>query len=198
MRYNPAIHHRRSIRLPGYDYTQCGAYFVTVCTKSRDLPLGDVVDGEVQMSPLGRLADRAWCWLAGRYPYVRLDAHIVMPNHLHGILWILDDSAGTVRKSTPVQQPPLSSAQHKPLGRLIGAFKTVSTKWANYVQKTPGDPLWQRNYYEHIIRSERALQAIRRYILENPLRWNLDRYNPAASGPDPAARDLWRLLQQDL
>ena len=162
------------------------------------MPLGDVVDGEVQMSLLGRLADRAWCWLAGRHPYVRLDAHIVMPNHLHGILWIVDDCVGTVCKSSPVQQPPLSFAQHKPLGRLIGAFKTVSTKWANYVQKTPGDPLWQRGYYEHIIRSERALQAIRRYIVENPLRWNVDRYNPAACGPDPAARDLWRLLRQDL
>lgn len=188
MHYNPAIHHRRSIRLPGYDYAQAGAYFVTICTHDRELPLGDVVDGELQMSNLGCIADQAWCWLAGQYAYVRLDAHIVMPNHLHAILWIVEE---------PTPPSRHSAAKHKPLGRLLGAFKTVSTAWANRLQGTAGDPLWQRNYYEHIIRTERALEAIRRYIVENPLRWDVDRYNRSASGPDPSSRDLWRLLQED-
>ncbi|HPL79981.1 MAG TPA: transposase [Burkholderiaceae bacterium] len=192
MNYDPAIHHRRSIRLPGYDYAQAGAYFVTVCTSDRELPLGEVVDGEMQMSHVGCMADMACCWLAGQYAYVHLDAYIVMPNHVHAILWIIDELVQAA--CGPHPRP----AKRKPLGRLVGAFKTVSTNWANHFRGTPGEPLWQRNYYEHIVRTERALKAIRRYIIENPLRWELDRYNPAATGPDPDARDLWRLLQEDL
>ena len=163
MTYNRERHHRRSIRLPGYDYAQAGAYFITIVCKDRELQLEE---------PASRDAvEQSWQWLAAQYTYVELDEYVVMPNHLHGII-VIEDSVGAVR------EPPLLRAR-KPLGRLIGAFKTVSTKRINRIKDTPGHAVWQRNYYEHIIRSEAELSRIRQYISENPARWSDDSENPA-------------------
>ena len=196
MNYDPAKHHRRSIRLKDYDYTQAGAYFITLCVENRACVLGDVIDGEMQLSPSGAIVAEAWEWLAQQYPYVAIDEYVVMPNHFHGIIVIDAPTVGAVREppneppnepptipspSTPtvgaVREPP-NKPPRKSLGRLIGAFKTVSTKRINELNTTPGISFWQRNYYEHIIRHENALDRIRRYIIRNPMKWAIDRQNP--------------------
>ena len=185
---------RRPLHLPGYDYAQAGAYFVTVCTRAREPLLGQVVAGEVVLSPFGQIADAVWRWLGEQYAYVVIDTYVVMPNHLHGILWIVDDPVsaagglgGCLRsgrsRTTATQTPLPNETKRKPLGRLIGAFKTVSTKQINLLRSTPGAAFWQRNYYEHIIRGERALERIRRYIRSNPARWEYDHENPSRLHP---------------
>ena len=165
MKYDPERHHRRSIRLPGYDYSQEGAYFVTLVCKDRMLLLED--------TRFSTIVEETWRWLADQYSYVHLDEHIVMPNHLHAII-LIDDVERAVR------EPPLQA--RKPLGRLIGAFKTVSTKRINGLRGTPGMAVWQRNYYEHIIRDEEELHRVREYIIYNPEQWEQDAENPAVGG----------------
>ena len=197
--YDPDQHHRRSIRLKNYDYTQPGAYFVTICTHQRTSLFGQVVDGEMAVNELGEIVRQEWFCTAQVRPYVKLfaDEFVVMPNHIHGIIWITNhvgaqrDCAPTPRGSTPNNVAPGS------LGAIIRAFKSAATKRINIHRGTPGAPVWQRNYYEHIIRNDRALHTIRRYIANNPMRWHLDRYNPDAVGPDPEAHTLWRMLQED-
>jgi putative transposase len=165
MTYDPAKHHRRSIRLRGYDYRQPGAYFVTIVCKDRALILED---------PQFRAAvEEAWLCLADQYGFVQLDEFVIMPNHLHAIIFIRSPRRGASRGA------PTDAPKRKPLGQLIGAFKTASTKRINQIRGTPGLPIWQRNYYEHVIRHERELDAVRRYIEENPLRWDQDPENPA-------------------
>jgi len=183
MRYDPGKHHRRSIRLKGYDYTRAGAYFITVVTRDRVCLFGEVVDGEMRLNPFGEIVAESWRWLATQYDYVELDAWVVMPNHLHGIIVITDGRGGLQTAPTAMQTAP--AMKRKPIGRLIGAFKTVSTKRINEHRGTPNAPVWQRNYYERIIRGEESLNRIRQYIADNPLRWHLDRENVLASGADP-------------
>jgi putative transposase len=172
MTYDPAKHHRRSIRLKGYDYAQPGAYFVTICVRERECALGDVVDGGMVLNDLGEIVCESWSWLAEQYPYVTLDEWVVMPNHLHGIIIIDDDDGRGASRRTPTKR--------KPLGQLVGAFKTVSTKRINQIHDNAGTLFWQRGFYEHIVRNERELDAIRQYITDNPLKWELDRDNPDA------------------
>ena len=181
---------RKSIRLKGWDYSAPGAYFVTICTHKRQPLFGQVVDGEMVLNQYGEIVREAWFDLPNHYAHVELDAFVVMPNHIHAII-ILDADAigvGAGLKPAPTRHP---------LSEIVRALKTFSARRINTLRGTPGVPVWQRNYYEHIIRNERALNAIRRYIAENPLRWYLDRYNPNAAAPDPLARDLWRMLQAD-
>ncbi len=172
MKFDPQKHHRRSIRLQGYDYSQAGAYFVTIVAWQREMLFGDIVDGgDVVLSDFGKIVAEKWGWLEAQYDYVELGEWIVMPNHFHGILIIHDDGRGGSRPApTPIKR--------KPLGGLIGAFKTVSTKEINLLRDTEGQVVWQRNYYEHIIRNEREMDRITRYIESNPLRWNDDDENP--------------------
>ena len=194
-RYNPDKYHRRSIRLKGYDYTTAGAYFITLCTHQRECLFGAIEHGEMRLSQPGQIVVDTYLWLANQYPYVHLDRWVVMPNHLHGIIVLTDDCRGGLRIALPPNlAPPPNIAPdialtpdvvltpditlRKPLGRLIGAFKTVSTKQINLVRDTPDIPVWQRNYYEHIIRDDRALQHIRQYIQNNPLSWRDDQLHP--------------------
>ncbi len=155
-RYDPTIHHRRSIRLRGYDYRQAGAYFVTINTHRYEPILGAVVAGAMAPNAYGQIIAEDWGWLAETFSSVDLDACIVMPNHLHGII-VITETTDTLRL---------------PLGRIVGAFKTRSTKHVNEWRETPGAPLWHRNYYEHIIRDDDDLHRIRAYILTNPARWS--------------------------
>ena len=164
------IRHRRSIRLRGYDYSRPGAYYVTVVTHGRRTLFGDVVDGEMRLNDAGRLIVEGWEWLASRHRYVELDAYVVMPNHLHGVIVIAGEGGS---RTAPTEK-------RKPLGRLVGAFKTVTTKRVNLARDTPGRMLWQRNYYEHVIRSDEEWNRVREYIINNPMRWEIDAENPAA------------------
>jgi len=181
---------RRSIRLQGYDYSQAGAYFVTVCAQGRECLFGDVVNGEMQPNDFGTIVADLWEWLASQYGHVELDEWVIMPNHVHGIIVISGDCRGGSR-TAPTEKP-------KPLGRLIGAFKTAATKRINEMRNTPGGKLWQRNYYEHIIRNDDELDRIRGYIDNNPAKWALDRENPMAgvncTGDRPVAPTIpeWR------
>ncbi len=200
MKYDPRRHHRRSIRLPGYDYTQPGAYFVTICTHYREMLFGDVINGVVRLTPLGEIVRDEWFKSAKIRQNVLLheDEFVIMPNHIHGIIWIVDggEDGGDVGADS---RPPLLQPRRTPksLGSIIAGFKSAATKRINVLRETPGRPVWQRNYYEHIIRTERALDAIRSYIQDNPVRWMLDRYHPNPDGTDPRAADLWQLLQAD-
>ena len=163
---------RRSIRLKEYDYSQDGGYFVTICTENRKSIFGEIINGTIQLNESGSTIAATWQWLSEQYPYIKLDACVVMPNHFHGILFLFNYSKGGSRTApTPTR--------HKPLGRLIGAFKTVSTKRFNEIHGTPAQQLWQRNYYEHVIRNETDLEEIREYIQTNPLRWLEDENHPA-------------------
>ena len=282
MPYNPSIHHRRSIRLKGHDYTQPAAYFVTLCTHEWAHLFGKVVDGAMQLNECSEIVCTEWFQTAVVRPYVvlNLDEFVVMPNHIHGIIWIVgndnsddgvdngsdarddgsggdtprndgagsggagrrddgrrddgagsggagrrDDGAGSrggtvgaqrrcaptfapknatfppgatptstgraIRGATPTNVVPGS------LGAIVRSFKSVVTRRINIMRNTPGAPVWQRNYYEHIIRTDRALNAIRRYIADNPRRWHLDRKNIHRIGDDPLAQEIWDMLQQD-
>ncbi|MBN1878440.1 MAG: transposase [Anaerolineae bacterium] len=178
--YDPNKHHRRSIRLREWDYSSPGAYFVTLCSYQRECLFGEINDGVMMLSTIGHFAAGCWLWLADRYPYVCLDEWTVMPNHLHGIIAIIDEDKGSpagVNVRAPSTRPT-----RKPLGRLIGAFKTVSTKHVNILRDMPGVPLWQRNYYEHVIRNEADLQRIREYIFNNPASWLEDENHPDKIG----------------
>jgi putative transposase len=164
-RYDPDRHHRRSIRLATWDYATPAAYFVTICLNDPEATLGEIIHDQMILSPFGRVVADAWRWLAERYPYIELDESVVMPTHLHGIIVIQE------------QDPAAEPIKIKPLGSLVGAFKTVSTKQINLLRETPKARFWQRGYYDRVIRGPRELDAIRRYIRNNPARWAADREN---------------------
>jgi len=164
MTHNQPRYHRRSIRLPAYDYAQAGAYFVTIVCKNRVLLLED--------PRLREVVEETWLWLADQYEFVYLDEFVVMPNHLHGIIVICDARKGGSRAALTAE------GRRKPLGQLVGAFKTVSTKRINGIRSTPGLPVWQRNYYERVIRNDEELNRVRQYMVDNPAHWEEDRENP--------------------
>ncbi len=164
---------RRTLRLQDYDYGQSGAYFVTLCTEGRRIVFGDVRDGAVRLNELGRAVETAWLSTPLVRDYVQLDAHVVMPNHLHGIIVFHSD-----REATPVARHKGLQSQSETLGAVIRGFKAASTRMVNDVRRLPGATVWQRGYYEHIIRTERDLNAIREYIVNNPAKWAEDTENP--------------------
>jgi REP element-mobilizing transposase RayT len=190
-RYKPNRHHRRSIRLREYDYAQPGAYFVTIVTHHHELRFDDPI--------LCRVAETMWQRIPHHFPFVQLDECIVMPNHIHGILVIVDrgcrgdafpvDRLATSRPS-PAGPPdvlrpdweecvaPTSGPTSSSLGAIVGNFKSVTARRINRIRKTPGTSVWQRNYYERVIRNEREWDAIRQYIRDNPAHWAEDQENP--------------------
>ncbi|MBI2918370.1 MAG: transposase [Chloroflexi bacterium] len=175
MKYDPGRHHRRSVRLPGYDYSEAGAYFVTIVVQDRACAFGDVVNGEMQPNNTGEIVRAEWLSLPARFASIRLDAFIVMPNHLHGII-VLQDSP------TPT------------LEQIVRAFKAVATRQIHL--STNQGFAWQRNYFEHVIRDEESLERIGEYIINNPVQWELDRENPAtpnAPTASPQKRKAWEV-----
>ena len=187
---------RRSIRLQGYDYTRQGAYFVTICTRNRACLLGDIVEGRMHLSEAGRLAQVAWEYLPHHYPHVQIDVWVIMPNHMHGIVILTKEQAtdddmrvgadpktdvGAISKinvGAGFKPAPTIPTRHG-LSEIVRAFKTFSARRINALHNTVGAPFWQRNYYEHIIRNQSALDRIRQYIADNPARWSEDLENPA-------------------
>lgn len=169
MPYDPSRHHRRSIRLPGYDYTQAGAYFVTICVQHRQHLLATIgADGHT-LSPLGQIVARCWLALPRHFPALTLDAWVIMPDHMHGILIVHD--APAERVPVPANGDWPNGTRRGSLNAIMQNFKSVSTRKVNAARHTPGASLWQRDYYERIIRDDRAFQRIQRYIEENPARW---------------------------
>jgi len=241
VRYDPDKHHRSSIRLKGYDYTQHGAYFVTIVAQDRSCLFGQVTDGEIHLNDAGQMVQTVWSELPLFYPGVQNDAFVVMPNHVHGIVVLVGPATrGYARPGSDDVPPPVGAAPRgRPgpgpgdttqsgmedpsgmpagnsiepaldnsmnrgpggrgqargpaptavnvarmsLGDVVHRFKTMTTKrYADGVKHSGWPPfrgrLWQRNYYEHIIRSEADLNRIRRYVEENPLAWGTDEENP--------------------
>jgi len=234
MRFDPEKHHRRSLRLAGYDYSRAGAYYVTVCARDRQCLFGEVIAGEMKMNEFGQMVFEEWFKTGEMRPHIQLDAFVVMPNHIHGIL-VLDDGGTlqldrsfdrpTPRRGTlhvpPLHVPPLPYAPVQPtptgeqseqptpnmiptiisdggtwqraptveqFGRptpdsiptIVRLFKSATTACINRARNQPRLPVWQRNYYEHIIRDEAEWASIREYIETNPARWSEDRENPNA------------------
>jgi len=183
VKYDPSQHHRRSIRLKGYDYHNAGAYFVTICTKNRVCVLDDAI--------VAGIINDVWLALPSWFPTVELDAFVIMPNHVHFVLWIVTAPLLRIHnvpiadgsESRPYIIPKSTKTNSKPtLGDIVGAFKslvfTVYLDWINLNDPARRAKFWQQNYYEHIVRNDRELNAIRQYIIDNPLHWKLDRDNP--------------------
>ena len=188
---------RRSIRLPEYDYASPGGYFVTICTAERACLLGTVEDGVFVPSRAGHIVAACWEEIPRHFSGVETDEFVVMPNHLHGVLLVMDKSAITPLQgealaghdgqlkdpdrasASPLQIRRLAGTRSGSLGAIIQSFKAVSTRRVNQLGRTPGATLCQRNYYEHIIRNETSLDEIREYIRYNPMKWADDEYNPA-------------------
>lgn len=172
------INGRRSIRLKGYDYSRPGAYFVTIAAKNRDNHFGKIVDGRMDLSQIGRIIYKLWIELPAHFNDVQLDEYVIMPNHLHGIIIIDEHRKGGVAtpKSQGRETLPLQKKRH--LGHVIGFFKYQSAKYVSAVRKSAGLTIWQRNYYERIIRSAEELNRIREYIKNNHLHWIFDKENP--------------------
>jgi len=211
MTYDPERHHRRSLRLKGYDYTHAGAYFVTICTQNRECLFGEVVDGEMRLNDAGRMVEKWWAELNNKFPNIETDENIVMPNHFHGIVVIAADRPGLTNgnvgadlrvcpESTGANDEitgahtgaPLRGA---PLPEIVQWFKTMTTnEYIRGVKTLDWPPfrgrIWQSNYYEHIIRDEASLNRIREYIANNPMQWALDRENPVrATHASPLPKD---------
>lgn len=177
MEYYPEKHRRRSIRLKGYDYGTAGVYFVTFCTRGRECLLGKIACGKMILSPEGEVVKSVWEGLPSHYPRTGLDAAIIMPNHFHGII-ILHDHPGNDVGAGLRPAHPLGGTRRATLTEIVRALKSFSARGINQIRENPGTPVWQRNYYEHIIRNEAELFRARRYIEENPLKWETDEENP--------------------
>lgn len=180
--------HRRSIRLKDYDYALAGAYFVTLCAQDRNWLFGDLVSGEVQLSPIGAIVREEWLRTPARRSLVILDAFVIMPNHLHGILVLRDQESGEAQASPSVDPGAQATRRNVPttsigpsrdsIGAILGQFKSITTKRVRRQVDAGLGSIWQRNYYEHVIRGSDSLQRIRQYIHDNPARWANDHENP--------------------
>jgi REP element-mobilizing transposase RayT len=177
------FHRRRSIRLPKYDYSQPGAYFVTICTKERENIFGEIIGGEMRPNECGMIAIEELKRSVEIRSETELDEFVIMPNHIHFIIWFVrahgyapvveSDSAhsGGAHNHAPVRRP-------KSLASFVAGFKYGSTMRINGILKSPGNKIWHRNYFERVVRNDDELNAIRTYIKDNPSNWQADSENP--------------------
>ncbi len=178
MEYNSKIHHRKSIRLNGYDYSQDGVYFITIITQNKKCIFGDIINNEMRLNDIGQIVKKYWLEISNYFPNITLDEYIIMPNHIHGII-IVDycrgDPCGRPGRGQAVPLQNRSS-----IGDIIGAYKSLVANACLNIYKSKNkimEKLWQRNYYEHIIRNEKSLNKIRKYIFNNSLKWEFDENN---------------------
>lgn len=206
MPYNPNKHHRRSIRLKGYDYSQAGLYFITICVQDRKCLFGNIVNGEMILNDAGKMADNEWVKIPERFTNVQLHEYMVMPNHFHAIMEIVGatlvvapdnvvtqnntsvirDNASVIRDNESVddekgQPQGIAPTKPKTVGDIVGAFQSIVTVEYIHGVKQLGwqwfnGKLWQRNYWEHIIRDEQSYQHISAYIISNPKNWDGDKF----------------------
>ena len=190
-------HHRKSIRLKGYDYSQAGAYFVTICVKNKECLFGEIVNGEMILNAAGKIAFDEWNRTPEVRPNIELDAFVIMPNHMHGIIVINDIAIGRGVLHTPndtnanasdnytdtqgVCNTPLRSPSQT-VGAIVRGYKSSVTKQINILNNGVGVThyaptiIWQRNYPEHIIRNEQSYKTIADYIVNNPAKWRDDKF----------------------
>ncbi|MCJ7449025.1 MAG: transposase [Bacteroidales bacterium] len=193
--YNPNIHHRHSIRLKGYDYSQAGLYFITICVQDRLCLFGEIVGVEMGLNDAGKIADECWLKISKHFPNAVLHEYIIMPNHVHGIIELIK-TVSQYESVAPVgveNFQPLQMQHQSPkndyqkiiphsIGSIVRGYKTGVTKWFRNntvgVENIQPQPLWQRNFYEHIIRDEKSYHRISEYIINNPSNWQNDKlYN---------------------
>ena len=190
------MNHRRSIRLQGYDYSQAGAYFVTICAQGRECLFGGIENDVMALNGYGCVVHDEWLRTAEIRAEIQTGEFVVMPNHFHGIVIINESTAGAIRElplrthnysvgaihESPLQSPlPGTSRQQRrqmALSKIIGRFKMLTAKRINVIRQLPGVPVWQRNYYEHVIRNEADHGQIAEYIAGNPRRWEEDALHP--------------------
>ncbi len=229
-KYNPNIQKRKSIRLKGYDYSQAGLYFITICVKNRKCLFGKIINTQMILNDAGEMIKKQWEALPERFKNIRLDEYILMPNHFHAILEIVDtneinnvgatlvvaqndvvtqnndsnqnndvqnndnitqnddenviSSIGQPQGIAPTANPQQIALAGKTVGDMVGAFQSITTveyirgvkkyNWQRFTGK-----LWQRNYWEHIIRNDNSYQNISEYIFNNPSKWDDDKFNPS-------------------
>ncbi len=190
-----AVHHRRSIRLQDYDYTKEGAYYITICTSDKRLLFGTVNHESVLLNRIGQIAEQCWLKIPDHSTNVTIDYYIVMPNHFHGILFITEPPTDsnvllplTSVGAQPVEYPDFNGAAPcadkvrvpcvipRSLGSIVRSYKSAVSRLAHGLPEFKTTPIWQRNYYEHVIRDEDDLYMKRNYIQNNPLQWELDEF----------------------
>lgn len=193
MKYDTDIHHRRSIRLKDYDYSQAGAYFVTICTQNRECLFGEIINGEMVLNEYGKIVYNEWIKLPGCNPYIELDVFQIMPNHIHGIISVgatlavalnksivQNNNSGVNNSGTDYARAgasPAPTIKTITVGNIVGSYKSSVANGCLKIFKSKNEymgKLWQRNYYEHIIRNETETNKIREYIINNPLNWETD------------------------
>ncbi len=172
------MHHRRSIRLPKYDYTSEGGCFITIVTHQRQHLFGEIVAGEMHINPFGEVVHTERFRTAHMRPYVGLfeDEFVVIPNHIHGIIWLICRGT-TLRAPTPDDNSPYEKFGKPVPGSIptiVRAYKSAITKCINEIRGTPSFPVWQRNYFEHLITTDREYDNIVDYIESNPRNWLMD------------------------
>ena len=186
MKYNPDTHHRRSIRLKPYDYGQAGAYFITICAYERTCLFGNVTDGILIHNSFGNAVVNAWNDLPNHHP-IEIGASVVMPNHFHGIIHVgaqpaVPKPTSTHSMTRAQQAAPLQrnfgDMPASAIPTIVRSFKSAVTKRINQLRDNQGAPVWQRNYYEHVIRNENEYKQIAEYIVDNPRKWQEDSLNP--------------------
>jgi len=180
-----SFHHRRNLRLPEFDYSHPGAYFVTIVTQNRKPFFGSIANGEMILNEMGKIIADLWVAIPVHFPNVEPGEFVVMPNHIHGIIVITfgvghDNEEGTLQETIvwAMHASPIPKNTNGPksgsISAIIGSFKSAATKLFHAIPEHSGERLWQRNYYEHVIRNERDYQAISDYILANPINWEKD------------------------
>jgi len=195
--YNPNIHHRKSIRLKGYDYSQAGLYFITICVHDKKCLFGKIENNEMILNDAGKIAGECWLKIPEHFPNVVLHDHIIMPNHVHWIIELIKTDLSAIDSVVPVgvvNFQPLQSPNESPwnefqkiiphsIGSIIRGYKIGVTKWfrnnpvgAVGVGNFQPLPIWQRNYYEHIIHDEKSYERISEYIINNPKNWKEDNF----------------------
>jgi REP element-mobilizing transposase RayT len=161
---------RKKLRLPDFDYSMPGAYFVTICTQNKQCLFGAIKNGKMKLNPNGEIVQSSWIDLPNHYAGINNDVFAVMPNHVHGIIIIHDENRRSGSKPDPTKKHPISE--------IVRAFKTYSSRNINVLRNTPSSVVWQRGYYEHVIRDEEDFQEIGGYITYNPTKWDNDTENP--------------------
>jgi putative transposase len=185
--------YRKAIRLKNYNYSEAGGYFITICTYNRKYLFGEILDQEVVVNDTGEVAEQWWLKLGYKFTNVKLDYYVIMPNHIHGIVIISEEKndVGAIHELPLLRRGRIERRQML-IPKIIGYFKMNSAKRINQLHDSTGDPLWQRNYYEHIIRNESELYRIREYIQNNPSKWDLDRENPVSKNFNLEHNQYWR------
>jgi len=210
-RFNPEIHHRRSIRLQNYDYSQNGAYFVTICVNKKQELLGNIQNGEMISNDAGLMVENILCSMPDYNRGVIIDSHVIMPNHIHAVIVI---DVGAPHRGRP-DKDDLGEDSASPvqrdlrLGEIVARFKTLTTnKYIHGVNENGWEPfyqkLWLRNYHERVIRNESDLENIRQYIVNNPANWENDENYSCVGAPhrgrpdnDDSGEDSASPLQQE-